>query len=275
MDPEKQNQEGKIDNFLNSGNDKETKKPKCTCNSWIGVVLAIIITTVVAGGGVFYFMQQMLESERGKAVEEMKNELQQRLDPEKTEGLKNELRQLQEQLSNKDKLIANEKEKLSFFQKMLSYIRDRNTFKNDEHGVHLTAPKDWKISPSLSRESENDILLFSIIPDEPENCGQLNNKNTCLDKINFGIAQNTENLDFKEYLNKIRNYSDESIKDFEESDFKGKKAYEFVSVSAYDGIENDNFWIELDGGILFFVKGSYLKENQEKDLEEVISSIGF
>lgn len=114
MDPKQQGQEEKVDNFLNDDKEKEDEiqKSQGKCKTWLAVILTTLITAAAAGGGAFYFMQQILESEEGKAVEGVRNELQSKVDEleKKEEAKETEMEEQITSLKNKNKALSDNNE---------------------------------------------------------------------------------------------------------------------------------------------------------------------
>ncbi len=158
-------------------------------------------------------------------------------------------------------------------------ITDWQTYKNEKYGFEFQYPKDWKLKTSNELgEDANEI-----VPSKQQNCSEnpwQDGKKLCLDQIYFGIVENKNGLTIDNFWKEINGgWTNEDaptgIKNLKSFLIGNNKAYKFTTVSAFDGTEDNNFWVTLSDNNFFAIGGSYLEGNENIILDKILSTFKF
>lgn len=141
------------------------------------------------------------------------------------------------------------------------------TYRDEILGFEFQYPNDWilddkglMITPKNQKKCDKNITGQSDLP-------------TCLDFISFGEVENVNKLSLENLFKEEYGWKDgENYKNLQEHKIGTTTAYRVTTISAYDGTENNTFWLPLSDGDLFTISESYLDTEEKTVFENIITS---
>ena len=232
---------------------QETPINQTKINYWL-IVIIIVITASIVGGSVYYLINRKSQTKINKSQATIQN--------------------LNLQLTQSKKNLDNLDQKLTDLQSQLSKLQENTQpppldmdnwkeYTNKDFKYYFKYPDNWKINIS------SDLFDNTMVPNNQQSCGEMLGKWTCLDSIYFGVIENKEGMEIKDFFTEELGWDEDfSFKNIREIEINNNKVYKVFIISAFDGDSGESLWVPINS-YFFRISGSYLDEEQNNILEKI------
>jgi Sec-independent protein translocase protein TatA len=154
-------------------------------NIWL-IAITAVIAALIVGGSVYFLINRKSQNEINGFQSTIQN-LNSQLDQSKKNldslNLKlSDLQNQQVQLQNNTQLSSN--------------TENWEEYTDRDFKYYFKYPENWKIKTS------SNLFDNIIMPNNQQSCGELVGKWTCLDSIYFGVIENKNGMEIKDFFTK-------------------------------------------------------------------------